>query len=187
MALETHTMTRRATTPYTALAVFLGYATAACAQPSSVSDVPEALQAAPTEHLVLVAHASGSQVYQCARGTDGQPQWTLKGPDAELRDDKGRVIGHHSTGPSWKYSDGSEVTAKSAARVDAPDSASVPWLRLSAVSHTGKGLLAPVTTIQRLHTKGGQPPPASQCDPAKPSTEVKVPYTADYYFYAPAA
>ena len=180
-------MTRRVTTAHTALAVFLGYTTAAWAQSSAVPDVPETLKSAPAEHLVLMAHASGTQIYLCGRGADGQAQWTLKGPDAELRDDKGRVIGHHSIGPSWKYSDGSEVTGKGAARVDAPDPAAVPWLRVSAVSHTGSGLLAQVTTIQRLHTKGGQPPPASQCDPTKPSTEVKVPYTADYYFYAPAS
>jgi len=180
-------MTRRATRAPAALAVFLAYATAAWAQSGAPPDVPETLKAAPGEHLVLVAHASGAQIYQCGRGADGQAQWSLKGPDAELRDDKGRVIGHHSIGPSWKYSDGSEVTGKAAARLDAPDPAAVPWLRLSAVSHTGNGLLAQVTTIQRLHTKGGQPPPASQCDPTKPSTEVKVPYTADYYFYAPGS
>ena len=180
-------MKRPAIRARAALAVLLGYAMAAGAQSSAGSDVPETLKAAPGEHLVLVAHASGSQIYQCARGADGQGQWTLKGPDAELRDDKGRLIGHHSAGPSWKHSDGSEVTGKAAARVDSPDSASVPWLRLSAVSHSGSGLLAQVTTIQRLHTHGGQPPPASQCDATKPGSEVKVPYTADYYFDAPAS
>jgi len=180
-------MSRRATTAQAGLAIFIGYATAAWAQSSAVPDVPEPLKAASGEQLVLVAHASGSQIYQCARGADGQSQWTLKAPDAELRDDKGRVIGHHSAGPAWKYSDGSELTGKAAARVDSPDPASIPWLRVVAVSHAGNGLLARVTTIQRLHTHGGQPPPAAQCDAAKPSADVKVPYTADYYFYAPAS
>ncbi|HXW74078.1 MAG TPA: DUF3455 domain-containing protein [Steroidobacteraceae bacterium] len=180
-------MSRRATQARSALAIFIGYATAAWAQSGPAADVPESLRAAPGEHLVLVAHASGSQIYQCARGADGQPQWTLKAPDAELRDDQGHVIGHHSAGPSWKYSDGSEVTGKAAARVDSPDAGSIPWLRVAVVSHSGNGLLAHVTTIQRLHTHGGQPPPAAQCDAAKPTADVKVPYSADYYFYAPAS
>jgi Protein of unknown function (DUF3455) len=159
--------------------------TTAWAQTGTAPDVPESLRAAPGEHLVLAAHASGSQIYQCARGADGQPQWSLKAPDAELRNDKGGVIGHHSAGPSWKYSDGSEVTGKVAAHVDSPDGASIPWLRVTAVSHAGNGLFSHVTTIQRLHTHGGQPPPAAQCDATKPTAEVRVPYTADYYFYAP--
>lgn len=179
-------MRRRESKNRAVLAALLGYVAASCARAQTAPEVPEALKAPPGERLVLTAHASGSQIYLCARGADGQAQWTLKAPDAELRDDKGHVIGHHSAGPSWKYSDGSEVTGKAAAHVDSPDSASIPWLRVAAVSHAGSGLLSRVTTIQRIHTHGGQAPPAAQCDASKPSTEVKVPYTADYYFFAPA-
>jgi hypothetical protein len=42
-----------------------------------------------------------------------------------------------------------------------------------------------VTSIQRLHTKGGQTPAPGSCDSSKLGTEAKIPYTADYYFYAP--
>jgi len=177
-------MTRNSMTTAAALAALLAGASA-LATPPLPTDVPEALRAPPGERLVLVAHATGSQIYLCAKGADGAPQWTLKAPDAELRDDQGQLIGHHSAGPSWKYSDGSEVTGKAAARVDSPDAASVPWLRVAAVSHAGNGLLAHVSTIQRLHTRGGQPPPAPQCDAGKAGAEVRVPYSADYYFYAP--
>jgi Protein of unknown function (DUF3455) len=180
-------MTRQSTTGRASLAALLAYAAAASAQLPAAPEVPEALKVAPGEHLVLVAHAQGAQIYLCGRGVDGQPQWTLKAPDAELRDDKGHVIGHHGAGPSWKYSDGSEVTGKAAAHVDSPDPAAVPWLRVAVVSHAGSGLFDKVSTIQRIHTHGGQPPPATQCDPTKPGTEVKVPYTADYYFYAAAS
>jgi hypothetical protein len=38
-----------------------------------------------------------------------------------------------------------------------------------------------------VHTKGGQPPPAEKCDPSKPDAETWIPYSADYYFLAPAA
>jgi Protein of unknown function (DUF3455) len=149
--------------------------------------VPAALRVSPGETLLLRAHASGMQIYLCTAGTDGRPQWTLKAPEAELRDDRGKLIGHHGAGPSWTHADGSQVTGKAVARVDAPEADAVPWLLLEAVGHTGKGVLAGVTHVQRLNTHGGQPPPASQCDAAHQEAQARVPYTADYYFYARTA
>ena len=59
--------------------------------------------AAPVnEEVVLIVHASGSQIYVCQAGSDEKLSWTLKAPDAELADAKGKNIGHHSAGPSWK-------------------------------------------------------------------------------------
>jgi hypothetical protein len=95
------------------------------------------------------------------------------------------VIGRHSAGPSWKLKDGSEVTGKAAAKVDALDSGSIPWLLVKVVNHSGNGQLTSVTTIQRVHTHGGQAP-VEGCDEAHKSDEAKSSYTADYYFYAPA-
>jgi hypothetical protein len=149
--------------------------------------VPDAIKTPAGESVVLIARASGAQIYVCASTADGKSQWTLKAPDAELRDDKGKVIGHHSAGPAWKLNDGSEVTGKATARVDSPEPHSIPWLLLSVVSHAGRGVLAAVTHIQRIHTHGGEAPPAAQCDAGKPNTEVRSPYSADYYFYAPDA
>jgi hypothetical protein len=149
--------------------------------------VPAALEVPAGEVLVLQMHATGAQIYLCTPGSDGKPQWTLKAPDAVLRDTKGKVIGHHAAGPSWRHEDGSAVTGKAAARVDAPDASSIPWLLLTVVDHMGSGVLSTVTHVQRLHTSGGQPPPASTCDAAKQGTEERVPYSADYLFYAPPA
>lgn len=151
------------------------------------ADVPEAIKPPVGEKLLFRARATGAQIYVCEPAADGKPQWTLKGPEAVLRGDKGALIGHHSAGPSWKLNDGSEVTAKAVARVDSPDRRSIPWLLLTAVSHSGKGQLAGVTSIQRLHTKGGQPPPDSTCDPAGAHGRThRSSYSADYYFYVPA-
>jgi hypothetical protein len=152
----------------------------------SAPDVPDAIKVPQGEKLVLVGHASGTQIYTCSAGAEGKWQWTLKAPDAELRNDKGAVIIRHFAGPAWKHNDGSEVTGKAVGRAASPDADAVPWLLLSAVSHEGDGVLAHVTSIQRIHTHGGQPPPASECDAAKGNAEVRIPYTADYYFYAPA-
>jgi Protein of unknown function (DUF3455) len=148
-------------------------------------DVPDAIQVPAGQEVVLYAHATGSQIYTCQAAADGKFSWTLKAPDAELHDRKDKVIGSHSAGPSWKLKDGSEVTGKAAAKVDALDPGSIPWLLVNVVSHSGKGLLGDVTTIQRVHTHGGQPP-AEGCDAAHKDAETKSSYSADYYFYAPA-
>jgi len=150
----------------------------------SPPDVPDAIAVPAGLEPVLFAHASGSQIYACQAGADGKLAWTLKGPDAELRDRKDKVIGKHSTGPTWKLKDGSEVTGKAAAHVDALDPESIPWLLVNVVSHAGKGLLENVTAIQRVHTHGGQPP-SDGCDESHKDAETKSNYTADYYFFAP--
>lgn len=146
-------------------------------------DVPEKLKAPAGEKLVLSAHATGSQIYVCQAGADQKLAWAFKAPEADLHDKDGAKIGTHFAGPTWKYKDGSEVTGKLVARQDSPDADSIPWLLLTATGHSGNGALARVTTIQRLHTKGGQPP-QSGCDTAHRSKELKQPYSADYYFYA---
>jgi len=160
----------------------LGLAALAQAQ---TGGIPPSLQAPAGEKLVLKAHATGWQVYTCNTGSDGKPQWTLKAPDAALHDVKGAVVGHHSAGPTWKYSDGSEVTGKAVAHADSPDAKAIPWLLLTATGHSGDGLFARVSSIQRVHTKGGQPPPVTECKPSKTTAEARSSYTADYYFYAP--
>ena len=154
------------------------------AQKEPPPDVPEAIQAPAGEEVVLVAHASGSQIYTCKAGADAKPGWTLKAPEAQLTDRKDKVFGSHSAGPTWKLKDGSEVTGKAAAQVNSLDPDSIPWLLVKAVSNSGKGLLANVTTIQRIHTRGGKAPNGG-CDQIHVNDEVKISYTADYYFYAP--
>jgi len=170
-----------------ALALFLA-AGAACSlaqtTQESAPDVPDAIQVPAGEQVVLFVHATGSQIYSCQSGDTGKFVWTLKAPDAELHDRNDKVIGQHSAGPSWKLKDGSEVTGKKVGSVDSLDSDSIPWLLLAAASHSGKGQLANVTSIQRVHTHGGKAP-ADGCDESHKGTETKSSYTADYYFYAP--
>jgi len=173
--------------PKLLLALFLAVPLV-CAQDSasteSAPDVPDAIQVPAGLQPVLFVHAKGSQIYSCKAGADGKFSWTLKAPDAELSDRKDKVIGQHSAGPTWKLKDGSEVTGKLVAHVDALDPDSVPWLLLNVVTNSGKGQLAKVTTIQRVHTHGGQPG-GDPCDESHKDTETKSAYTADYYFFAP--
>ena len=168
------------------IAVLIGVATQANGQRVSRPDVPDKIKAPAGEEVVLQAQGTGSQIYVCQPGTDGKFAWALKAPEAELHDQQGAVIGRHYAGPTWKDNDGSEVTGKAVARVESPDSDSIPWLLVTATGHSGDGVLSRVTSIQRIHTKGGMPPPASDCVTSKQSVQVKSSYTADYYFYAPA-
>lgn len=143
--------------------------------------MPDQLKAPANEDVILVAHATGSQIYTCEL-SGSRYGWKLKAPDAELRDSQGTIIGHHFAGPTWKHNDGSEVIGKAVAKVDSPDANSIPWLLVTATDHSGNGALTRVTTIQRIHTHGGQPP--QDCNPSKLNSETKSAYTADYYFYA---
>jgi hypothetical protein len=163
--------------------VLFGVSVVATAAPPAI---PDPIKAPAGEKLVLKAHATGSQIYTCAAGADGAPQWTLKAPEADLHDRKGAVIGHHFAGPSWKYKDGSQITGKASAHVDSPDADSIPWLLVMVTGHSGSGLFANVSSIQRINTKGGKPPAPTQCDASKSGTESRISYSADYYFYAPA-
>jgi hypothetical protein len=155
-------------------------------QAVSRPEVPDQIKAPAGENVVLQVHASGSQIYVCQAVAGGAFAWTLKAPQADLYDQQGAVIGQHFAGPSWKDNDGSEVTGKAVAHLDSPEPGSIPWLLLTATSHSGAGVLSPVTSIQRINTKGGAPPAATECNASKQNAEVKSSYTADYYFYAPA-
>ena len=148
-------------------------------------DVPDNLKAPSTEKVILHAHATGVQIYLCQADTADKGTWALKAPEANLTDATGKRIIHHYAGPTWKHNDGSEVTGKVVAKQDAPKPGAIPWLLLSAASHTGEGALARATTIQRILTDGGLPPKAEECNAAANGKESRSPYSADYYFYAP--
>ena len=152
--------------------------------PESAPDVPDAIVVPDGLTPVLFVRAAGSQIYTCQADSEGKYNWVLKAPDAELKDRKDKVIGQHTAGPTWKLKDGSDVTGKAIAHVDSLDSDSIPWLLLDVVSNSGKGALAKVTKIQRVHTHGGKPG-NDPCDESHKGEETKSKYAADYYFYAP--
>ena len=146
-------------------------------------EVPQALQPPVDEKFLLQLHARGDQIYSCKSG-GGQFMWTLKAPDAQLFDIKDQLVGKHFAGPSWQSKDGSRVVGKVDVSVASPDAESIPWLLVKVISHTGNGVLARATTIQRLNTEGGKAP-GSGCDEDHVNQEIRVPYSADYFFYGP--
>jgi hypothetical protein len=151
---------------------------------AGATKIPDELKVPDGEKLVLQAHATGYQIYTCKGQGEGAPKWELKAPDAQLHDKKGAVIGQHFAGPTWKHKDGSEVKGKASAHVDSPDANSIPWLLVAAVGHSGEGVFAKVSSIQRINTQGGKAPAASECSAASDGKEAKASYSADYRFYA---
>jgi hypothetical protein len=150
---------------------------------AAAQEVPQQIQPPANEQLLLRVHAKGDQIYTC-KADGAQFTWTLKAPDAQLFDKDGKPFGKHFAGPSWEANDGSRVTGKAVANAPSPDADSIPWLLVNILTHDGSGVLSRATTIQRLNTKGGKAP-ASGCDASHAGQEVRVPYSADYLFYAP--
>ena len=150
---------------------------------SSAQQVPKELQPPASERLLLQVTAKGDQIYSC-KADGAQFGWTLKAPDAQLFDKGGKAFGKHFAGPSWEASDGSRVTGKAVANAPSPDTESIPWLLVAVVSPNGEGVLTPVTSVQRINTKGGKAP-ASGCDAAHVGQESRAAYSADYVFFVP--
>jgi hypothetical protein len=143
------------------------------------------------EHVVFHGAAKGTQNYACmAAPSDGgasAPAWTLKGPDAVLGDCHAAPVGKHFASeagpPEWQLADGTFVVARKTAAFVA-DHAAVPWLLLSVDAHGGSAPLAQAKHVVRVRTVGGVAP-QSPCDAKHAGEMQKVPYEADYFFYAP--
>jgi hypothetical protein len=164
------------------LTAFLALCVAGCASAPSV-DVPDKLRPGAGETLAMVVPARGVQIYECRAAKEGAYEWAFVAPEAELFDAGGRKIGKHYAGPSWEAADGSIIVGAVKERADAPAPNAIPWLLLSAKSVGSQGAFAKVTSVQRVHTVGGVAPKG--CFQPEAGKQLRVGYTADYYFYAP--
>ncbi|MFZ3322256.1 MAG: DUF3455 domain-containing protein [Usitatibacter sp.] len=152
---------------------------AAAAPPAGISD---ALRPAANEEPAFVLNAIGVQVYACkTKPNDAHAYaWTFVQPDAALTE-QGATVGKHYAGPTWESSDGSSVKGVVKERQDG-GAGNVPWLRLEATPGPTQGRFSGVTSVLRVATRGGAEPKGG-CDEFKVNQEMRVPYTADYYFY----
>jgi hypothetical protein len=168
---------RRVAAGLAALAAALPLAATAQAQPDPGA-LAGVLKPPAGSRLVLAAHGAGVQIYSCNGSA-----WTFVAPRANLTDIFGRVVVTHFGGPTWQsVKDGSQVVGKTTKSATVDPNA-IPWLQLTAASHTGSGQLSGVTTIQRLLTTGGLAPAAATCTTANAGTRAEVPYTAGYVFW----
>lgn len=161
------------------LAAALCTALCACAVGPAVT-VPGALDPGASARETAMLAAAGVQVYECGAGG-----WTFVEPQATLFDRDGRVVGTHGAGPSWQAHDGSRIDGRVLARADAPAPGDLPWLLLRTQPRADGGLLAGVTHVQRLHTRGGVAP-AEPCTAARQGQRRLVPYRADYRLFVAA-
>jgi len=169
------------------LVALTGWLLAATAGRTCAADaaVPANLAVPSGQVLALIARGVGEQIYECAASKDGAGlfSWTLKAPQARLLDASGNTLGKHYAGPTWEAIDGSKVVGEVVSKSESPDPAAIPWLLLRAKSTSGTGTFASIASIQRVHTAGGKAP-ATPCDSTQSGKEARVPYSADYLFYA---
>ena len=158
---------------------------AGCARAATQqSIIPEQLEPPAGQRLSLIVAAKGVQIYECRESKEraGAWEWAFVAPQAELYDTTGTRIGRHFAGPSWESSDGSKLVGAVKARAEAPVAGAIPWLLLEVKSVAHDGAFARVASIQRVNTAGGMAP-AVGCSESNAGTPVRVPYTADYYFF----
>ena len=126
-------------------------------------------------------YAVGVQIYRWNGAA-----WAFVGPEAGLFADVNYrgLVGSHYGGPTWETNSGSLVVSSATTAIPCtPDPTAIPWLRLTAVTSSGPGILDGVTYIQRINTVGGVAPTtgcAAATDIGKRSFS---PYEADYLFY----
>jgi Protein of unknown function (DUF3455) len=183
--LKTHGIHMHSRTISMAASTLLGAMVATHAVAETGGDeISDGLRPPAGQVLALAAHANGVQIYECKAAKDNPAQfsWTLKAPEADLKDASGKPVGKHYAGPTWEATDGSKVMGEVVAKHDAPDAASIPWLLLRAKSTSGSGIFSAIASVQRLQTSGGSAP-ANGCDSSQSGKESRVPYTAVYRFY----
>ena len=144
---------------------------------SAFAEVPESIAARGEIHVMTV-HAVGAQVYECKSDSACKLTWQFREPIATLLV-YGKTVGRHFAGPTWELTDGSKVLGNVAGRAPGATATDIPLLKLDAVPQRDGGLLAGVTTIQRLNTKGG----VAQGPCETPGELLSVAYSADYAFH----
>jgi hypothetical protein len=147
--------------------------------------IPEAI-AVPEGYVVVATfEAKGKQIYKASLKGD-QLGWGRSVPKATLYDSKGKKAGTHYAGPTWEAEDGSKLVLDDKTKVKGAPSrdpkVDVPLLRLEVKAKGKVGVLNSVGYVLRLNTRGGLPPRGLTPEDIK--SEIEVPYTATYVFYA---
>ncbi len=148
-----------------------------CVATAAVSQtVLSEIGARSNEAVVATLHAEGAQIYECKSNAGGKLEWQFREPVATLIQD-GKTLGRHYAGPNWELADGSAVSGKVIGKAPGATKDDILHLRLDATSR-GAGLLAGVTSIQRLETRGGVLDGACE----KAGDFAAKPYSSTYVF-----
>ena len=153
--------------------ILLAFQQSAFAEEFSGIAVPE------NSVIVLAVAAEGVQIYESKPNSAGGFQWSLKGPQAELKSTSGEVLGKHGAGPSWTLNDGSGIVGSLPPLKNVAAPGNIPWLLVAVKSKSGSGTLDKVDYVMRVATDGGIPPTEP---PRAEGATVSVKYHAIYIF-----
>jgi hypothetical protein len=181
--------------PNTLATIAIALCSAACRPPPATPTAPAADLTCPStvppelappidQDLAFVLTGWGVQRYTCTSSG-----WTFVTPDADLfAEGVSGLVVHHFSGPTWIARDTSLLVATKLAEVTV-DASAIPWLLMKVIKHAGAkdGVLAQITSIQRLETHGGLAPDAERCDAQRIGLGADVPYSARYAFYRTSA
>jgi hypothetical protein len=152
--------------------------------------VPSNLKVPSGNKLVFHVFAKGVQIYRYTQdmADSNRFSWVFVAPEADLyaHANYSHPVGRHYAGPTWESTNGSKVVGLKLQQADSPDPDAIPWLLLRSASGSGPGIFNKVTFIQRVYTKGGKAPPVV-ADRAHKGQEVRIAYTAEYFFYREAS
>ncbi len=146
--------------------------------------VPALLEVPAGNVVSFMTYATGFQVYTCTQTAPGVFAWVFTAPEADLYANagfNGGGVGIHFAGPTWESNSGSSVVGTRLQGVSV-NSTAIPWLLLGAVTSQGPGVFDGTTYIQRVNTTGGLAP-VTGADASTLGQQVRVPYTAEYFFY----
>ena len=129
--------------------------------------------------IVLALVADGVQIYESKPNPAGGFQWSLKAPEAELKNAAGEILGKHGAGPSWTLNDSSSIVGSVPPLKNLAAPAGIPWLLVAVKARSGSGTLDKVDYVMRVATEGGVAP----AEPPKTQDETaKAKYHAIYLF-----
>jgi hypothetical protein len=169
--------------PFTFLSSVLAFAVPALAAINPPAGLASTITAPADEEPAFVLRAEGVHVFECKplAADPNRFAWQFASPDATLYDASRPVARHLAENMFEAIGDRSTVTGTIRSRQDGGPN-NLPWLLLRAQSTSDPGLLAGVTSVQRVNTAGGVAPDTG-CDANNVGKEARTAFKADYYFY----
>jgi hypothetical protein len=172
---------------FSLLLSFASFNVANASYDNRAPDVPSTLQVGAGYKVSFHAYAVGVQMYTATPSAADPTKlvWTFTGPEAVLLDSEGEVVGIHyayagPARPGWESQSGSLVVGSRTVPPVTVDPTALPWLVLDAVQAEGPGIFEGTVAIQRVNTTGGLAP---STPPTQLGQQIRVPYTAEYFFY----
>lgn len=150
-------------------------------------EVPSTLQVPDGFKVSFRAYAVGVQIYTATTSSTDPTKlvWTFTAPEAVLMDAEGKLVGIHYAyagpgRPGWESESGSLVVGSRTVPPVVVDPNAIPWLVLDGFYSEGPGIFEGTAYIQRVNTTGGLAP---STPPTRIGEVVRIPYTAEYFFY----